>query len=259
MLRKLVVALLAPLFAIALPLVSPGVAAQSTQTLPDFADLAERAGPAVVGIRTTARIGGGQQGATTYTALTGGNGGTGLVRTEDPKGGITIPGATQGTFDPVGAGVVSFVYTKWVDLGVQDPRILPFSNGTIVSYPQNDAIYVEAQMTTEHPTLFGTPNVSAIDSKQNSSNVNIMSQWVPIKLHDQTGIPGGAFTPSLPPIASLPSNVPQEYAGFPVTALNGKGYRFIRFRMYFQLDSTQTSTSPLPYVDKITTTFEFNF
>ena len=63
MLRKLAVALLAPLFAVALPLVSPGVAAQPTQTLPDFADLADRVGPAVAGIRTTARIGGGQQGA----------------------------------------------------------------------------------------------------------------------------------------------------------------------------------------------------
>ena len=63
MLRKFVVALLAPLFAVVLPLMSPGVAAQPTQTLPDFADLAERAGPAVVGIRTAARVGGGQQGA----------------------------------------------------------------------------------------------------------------------------------------------------------------------------------------------------
>jgi serine protease Do len=65
MLRKFVAALLAPLFAVALPLLAPSAAAQpaATQTLPDFADLAERVGPAVVGIRTTARVGGGQQGA----------------------------------------------------------------------------------------------------------------------------------------------------------------------------------------------------
>jgi serine protease Do len=62
MLRKFVVALLAPLFAVALPLLSPGAAAQPAQALPDFADLAERVGPAVVGIRTTARIGTGPQG-----------------------------------------------------------------------------------------------------------------------------------------------------------------------------------------------------
>jgi serine protease Do len=62
MLRKFAAALLAPLVAVALPLLAPGAAAQPTQTLPDFADLAERASPAVVGIRTTARVGG-QQGA----------------------------------------------------------------------------------------------------------------------------------------------------------------------------------------------------
>jgi serine protease Do len=47
--------------AIALPLLAPGAAAQPTQ-LPDFADLAERAGPAVVGIRTSARVVAGQSG-----------------------------------------------------------------------------------------------------------------------------------------------------------------------------------------------------
>jgi serine protease Do len=50
----------------ALPPFSPSVSAQPnigsgpTQVLPDFADLADRAGPAVVGIRTIARVGGGQ-------------------------------------------------------------------------------------------------------------------------------------------------------------------------------------------------------
>jgi serine protease Do len=64
MLRKYVVALLAPLFAVALPFLSPDAAAQpaQAQVLPDFADLAERAAPAVVGIRTTARVGTGPQG-----------------------------------------------------------------------------------------------------------------------------------------------------------------------------------------------------
>ena len=38
----------------------PNVSSAPTQVLPDFADLAERAGPAVVGIRTTARAGSGQ-------------------------------------------------------------------------------------------------------------------------------------------------------------------------------------------------------
>ena len=62
MLRKFGTAILAPLLALVLPLMPLDASGQAMQTLPDFADLAERAGPAVVGIRTTARIGG-QQGA----------------------------------------------------------------------------------------------------------------------------------------------------------------------------------------------------
>jgi serine protease Do len=68
MLRKFAASLLAPLMVVVLPLLTPGAAAQAqpTQTLPDFADLAERVGPVVAGIRTTARIGGGPQGATPF-------------------------------------------------------------------------------------------------------------------------------------------------------------------------------------------------
>ena len=44
----------------------PNVGSGPMQVLPDFADLADRAGPAVVGIRTTARAGSGQPGATPF-------------------------------------------------------------------------------------------------------------------------------------------------------------------------------------------------
>ena len=56
MIRRFAAALFAPLLAISMPLVAPIAQAQPTQTLPDFAELAERAGPAVVNIRTTARV-----------------------------------------------------------------------------------------------------------------------------------------------------------------------------------------------------------
>ena len=56
MIRKFAAALFAPLLAVALPLLASGAHAQPSQGLPDFADLAERAGPAVVNIRTTARL-----------------------------------------------------------------------------------------------------------------------------------------------------------------------------------------------------------
>ena len=56
MIRNVVAVLLAPLLALSLPLVTSSARAQATQVLPDFADLADRAGPAVVNIRTTARV-----------------------------------------------------------------------------------------------------------------------------------------------------------------------------------------------------------
>src|SRR5262245_52875757 len=167
-------------------------------------------------------VGGGAGGTQsgTYTSPYGGNGGAGLVRTEDPNGGIAIPGATQGTFQPVGAGVPSFVYTKWLDLGVQDPRILPWTPGAITTSAQNDAIYVQAQMTREHPIVFGTPDTSAISTiitsnivdAQQSTNTAVTSMWTPIKLHDESGTVGGAFTPTLGAIPGLPPNPPKEYA-----------------------------------------------
>ena len=57
----------------------------------------------------------------------------------------------------------------------------------------------------------------------------------------------------------MPPSNPSEYASFDLTPLNGKGYRFMRFRIYFQLDAGQTATDPRPYVDSITTHFQFNF
>ncbi len=56
MMKRLAAALFAPLLVVAVPLLAPSAHAQSAQTLPDFADLADRAGPAVVNIRTTARV-----------------------------------------------------------------------------------------------------------------------------------------------------------------------------------------------------------
>jgi hypothetical protein len=198
-------------------------------------------------------LGGTQSGSS--VAPFGGRGGDGLVRTEDPNGGIAIPGATSAVYSPTGAGVPSVVYTKFVDLGVQSPRVLPFGAADVVTVAQDDAILVEAQMTREDPAKLGKPDLSAITSSQDTSNASVMSAWTPVKLHDRTLVPGGAFGP----VAGLPASHPPEYSGFSVDALNGRGYRFIRFRIRFQLDATQTATSPLPYVDRIVTHFQFNY
>jgi serine protease Do len=55
MIKRLAAVLFAPLLAATLPLLG-AAQAQTVQGLPDFADLADRAGPAVVNIRTTARV-----------------------------------------------------------------------------------------------------------------------------------------------------------------------------------------------------------
>jgi serine protease Do len=56
MIRRFSAALFVPLLVLTTPLLAPSAHAQATQVLPDFADLADRAGPAVVNIRTTARL-----------------------------------------------------------------------------------------------------------------------------------------------------------------------------------------------------------
>ena len=207
---------------------------------------------------------GGVAGTGSYSSYIGpgGTGGSGFARLEDPNGGMVITGISLpgGIYSPVGGGLPSYVYTKWVDLGVQDPRVVQWKNADVATVTTNDAVYVSAQMTRENPAIFGKPDLSAIKpSDQSSTNVATMSQWLPIKVHDLTGVVGGAFTSALGPIPGYPPNAPTEYAGFDPSPLIGKGYKFLRFRIYFQLDPTQTATSPIPYVDRIVTTFQYNF
>ncbi|MCG3135412.1 MAG: hypothetical protein HMLKMBBP_03063 [Planctomycetes bacterium] len=185
----------------------------------------------------------------------GGAGGAGFLRTEDPAGGVALPNGTQGVFDPVGGGVPSFVYSKWADLGVQDPRVLPWTNADIVTNPTaNDAILVECQMTRESQLVFDTPDTTYLDSFQNTTDANQTSPWIPIKIHDRTNKPGGAFQPA----GWSPTANGSEFSGFPVTALNGRGFRFIRFRITFQLDDFHARTDPTPHVESLTTHFQFN-
>lgn len=191
----------------------------------------------------------------TYTNYKAGSGGSGYVRLEDPNGGLLVPGGTQGVFDPVGGGVPSFVYTKFVDLGVQDPRILNPKLAYIATDPTtNDAIFVEVQATVESADEFGTPDLSKIDSKQNTTDTFTTSNWMPLKVHDRTGTPGGVFT-----IPGYDPGVQGLEAVFPVDALNNRGFRFLRFRITFQLDNSQKRLDPIPLVDFIQMQFQFNF
>ena len=186
----------------------------------------------------------------TYTSPYGGTGGTGFIRLEDPNGGVAVPGGTAGTYSPVGAGVPSYVYSKWIDLGVDSPRITNFKVSDFSLNAGNDAILIEIQAAIESPTQFGVPLTTALDANENSTNVNQVSAWTPARLVDGTTA-GGAF--------NVPGNTSKD-AIFPIeAAMAGKNYKFVRLRVTFQLDPTQTATSPLPSVDQMIFNFDFNF
>ena len=198
-------------------------------------------------------VGGTQTGS--YVALTGGAGGSGLVRTEDPNGGVSIPAGTAGTYDPVGAGPPSYVYSNWIDLGVDGPRVV---NPTVTDFnlnAGNDAIFVEMQMAIEDTTKFGSPLTRAVDANEDSTNPAEVSQWVPLRVADGTAKPGGAF--AIP--GWNPASDGYDHIFDIASKLNGKNYKFFRLRIRFQLDDTQTQASAVPFVDQFIVRFQFNF
>jgi len=203
---------------------------------------------------TAIDVSGGIGGAGNFTSYgtggNGGNGGGGFVRLEDPNGGLSIPGATQGAYNPVGGGVPSYVYSKFTDLGVDGAKFVNFTVNDFLMTAGNDAIFIEMQAAIEDPAKLGFPKTTAIDKNENSTNVNEVSNWVPIRLLDNTPL-GNSF--------SVPGNTSTDAVFAIDTKLNGHNFRFIRLRITFQLDPTQTAQSPLPFVDQVSVHYDFNY
>ncbi len=200
--------------------------------------------------------GGTNQNVQTWVALFGGTGGEGYVRLEDPNGGILLPGATQGVFDPVGGGVPSFVYTLFVDIGVGGPRILNFTEDDFTISAINDAILIEAQFAIEDSNAFGQPDLSALLPDGSSVDDNKVSQWTPVRYVDNTG----QATPAIPGIPGYDPGTQGNDAIFDITTVvTGRAYKFLRLRITFQLDDDQSSLDPLPFVDRVALNFQFNF
>jgi len=194
-------------------------------------------------------VGGGPY-SSNYYGGAGGSGGVGFVRFEDPNGGIAVPSGTQGVYAPVGAGVPSYVYSKWIDLGVDSARLVNFTAGDFQLTTGNDAVLVELQCAVENPAALGTALTTSIDASENSTNVAQASQWLPVRLVDNTPT-GNAF--------NVPGNTSPDVV-FPIAdATAGRNYRFIRVRITFQLDSTQSASSPVPFLDRMTVHYDFNF
>lgn len=191
-----------------------------------------------------------------YVASPGGTGGTGYIRTEDPNGGTAVTGGTGGSYDPVGGGVPSFVYTNWVDTGVDGPRFVNFTDSDFkLSAAGNDALLIEIQAAVENTSNFGTPLLTALDANQNTTNSAIVSPWIPVRVVDLTGNPSGAFGPIGSYTVAANGN---DYI-FPISSLiNDRNYKFFRVRIRFQLDGTQSVRDAVPYVDQLKINFEFN-
>ncbi len=200
---------------------------------------------------------GGTQSAGSFGAATfGGTGGEGYVRLESPGGGIQVPGGTAGIFDPVGGGVQSFMYTVFIDVGVDDPRIVNFTEDNFVAVPSDDATLIEMQMAIEDPDNFGFPLLNALEPDEGTSNVDEVSKWAPVRYTDNTG---GA-EPAIPNIPGYnPATMGPDHIFDIAEVMNGKSYKFVRFRITFQLNDTQSSTDILPSVDRLAMTFQFNF
>lgn len=110
-------------------------------------------------------------------------------------------------------------------------------------------------MTREDLSNFGKPDLSALLKSQDTRDPSVTSAWTTIKVHDNTTIGGGGAL-NVPGYDKATHGT--EYAGFPVDAVNGKGYRFLRYRIFFQLDQTQGYADPLPFVDFICLRYQFN-
>jgi hypothetical protein len=193
---------------------------------------------------------GGQPTTSTYgTGGVGGTGGAGFIRYEDVNGGISVPGGTQGTYTPVGAGVPSYVYSNFIDLGVDNAKIYDFNAADFIMTSGNDAILIEVQFAIENPNKLGTALTTAINGQENSTNIAQVSQWLPVRVLDSTA--GGAFAAQ---------GITSNDAVFSIASkIAPYAYRFVRVRITFQLDSTQTASSPLPFVDQMTLRYAFNF
>jgi hypothetical protein len=178
-----------------------------------------------------------------YAGGAGGNGGEGFLCIAVPDRGNAVVSNTASltytppyydtTFAPAGGGAPSVGQTTWINLGVFDPDMLAFLPGSdMIAESYNDSLAIQVQMVREDANNIGNPNLSAVDINDedgdgqidDTTNVDIMSDWVPIEQ---------------------------------IETLNGKHYQFIRVRVTFQLDSTQTFNDQLPYVDEMTFRFKY--
>jgi hypothetical protein len=209
-------------------------------------------GTLVFGPGATLDVSGGQGGLYTntysyYYGGEGGDGGIGYIRLEaredenspgkpliSGESGLvaTYPNYSTGTFAPMGAGAPSVGQTLWENLGVFDPTMLKPKAEDIVATLYNDQMTIEVQMAVEDQNNIGNPNLNAMDVTDSDKDGEYDDTLDPTRLSEWT----------------LLSNI---------TSLNGNGFQYIRTRVTFQLDATQTADHPLPYLEYLQIRFQF--
>ena len=192
----------------------------------------------------------GQLWASTYTYYAGGlsgDGGDGYIRLEaredenapgkplikgDAAANMTYPDYSKGLFSPQGGGAPSIAQTYWQNLGVFDPTMLAPKVEDIVATLYNDSMTIELQMAIEDQNNLGNPNLNSMDITDKDRDGEYDDTLDPTRLTEWTNI-------------------------YDIEDLNGNGFQYIRTRVTFQLDDTQTADHPLPYLEFLRIRFSF--
>ena len=145
---------------------------------------------------------------------------------------MTYPDYSKGLFAPEGGGAPSIAQTNWQNLGVFDPTMLSPKVEDIVATLFNDSMTIEVQMAIEDQNNLGNPNLNSMDITDKDGDGEYDDTLDPTRLTEWTNL-------------------------YDITELNGNGFQYIRTRITFQLDDSQTADHPLPFLEFLRIRFSF--
>jgi hypothetical protein len=209
-------------------------------------------GTMTFGSGATLSVAGGAGGISTgtysgYNGGEGGAGGDGYIRLDaredenspgkalifgDSGANMTYPTYSKGLFSPAGSGAPSVGQTFWQNLGVFDPTMIAPKVEDIVATLYNDKMTIEVQLAIEDQNNLGYPNLNSMDVTDADHDGEYDDTLDDTRLSEWTSL-------------------------YDIEDLNGHGFQYIRTRITFQLDDTQTADHPLPYLEFLRVRFRF--
>ena len=132
----------------------------------------------------------------------------------------------------MGAGAPSIGQTLWENLGVFDPEMIKPKVDDVISTLYNDDMKIEVQMAIEDQNNLGNPNLNSMDILDKDRDGEYDDTLDPTKLSEWTLISD-------------------------IESLNGHGFQYLRTRVTFQLDDSQTADHPLPFLEYLRLRFKF--